>query len=416
MPQVFKRKWESKDGKPQTSDCYYARFQVNGKDYVRSTGEETKKAAVQKMEEMIAELRGGSAIEVHLKNLKQALKELPPEQQERMRRNTAYALLSGIDRKLSIDEAWQAWLDNPGKRNPSPKTLEGYWSQWKRFKTWAGKAGIEFLHEVDVMQAQEYATDLWKSKVSPRTYNAHIQFLRSLFRILHVAAGIEHNPWMEVAKMEAAPEGRRNLTPNELQTICSKAKGPLRYLFALGLYTGMRLGDCVCLRWDEVDFDSGIITHIPMKTRRKKKQIRIPIHPVLSALLDELREQSLGKYLFPEEREAYLKDGGSISKRIQRFLKKDCKIETQESLEEGQRKNAICRVGFHSLRHSFVSLCAANRVPQVAVMELVGHGSPAMTRLYSHAGDEQKLKAITALPALDFTGVIPKTSKTSKTT
>jgi hypothetical protein len=35
-------------------------------------------------------------------------------------------------------------------------------------------------------------------------------------------------------------------------------------------------------------------------------------------------------------------------------------------------------------------------------MELVGHGSPAMTRLYSHAGDEQKSKAIASLPAVQF--------------
>ena len=54
------------------------------------------------------------------------------------------------------------------------------------------------------------------------------------------------------------------------------------------------------------------------------------------------------------------------------------------------------------MRHSFVSLCAANRVPQAAIMEMVGHGSPAMTALYSHAGDEQKVKAIAGLPAIDF--------------
>ena len=68
----------------------------------------------------------------------------------------------------------------------------------------------------------------------------------------------------------------------------------------------------------------------------------------------------------------------------------------------GHRRRAIIRVGFHSLWHSFLSLCAANRVPQVAIMELVGHGSPAMTALYSHAGDEQKAKAIAALPAFAF--------------
>ncbi len=402
MPQVFKRRWETKGGKLRTSDFYYARFQVNGKDYVRSTGAATKKAAEKKMGEMITELREGSGVEQYLKKLKNALKELPPEEQAVIRRDAANSLLSGIDRKLALGDAWQAWLDNPAKRNPGEKTLEGYAGQWKRFKKWAEKKGVEYLHEIDSFRTQEYAADLWGSGVSPRTYNAHVQFLRSLFRILRITASIEQNPWHEVAKMEAATEGRRNLTPDELQVVCSKARGTLRYLFALGLYTGMRLGDCVCLQWDSVDFKAGVITHIPRKTRRKKKQVRIPVHPVLSALLYELRETSRGKYLFPTERKEYLRDGVAISKRIQSHFKDTCQIETSEILEEGQRKNAVCRVGFHSMRHSFISLCAANRVPQVAVMELVGHGSPAMTALYSHAGDEQKLKAITALPSISF--------------
>jgi len=37
-----------------------------------------------------------------------------------------------------------------------------------------------------------------------------------------------------------------------------------------------------------------------------------------------------------------------------------------------------------------------------AIQELVGHGSPAMTMLYSHADDEQKASAINVLPALTF--------------
>jgi len=85
-------------------------------------------------------------------------------------------------------------------------------------------------------------------------------------------------------------------------------------------------------------------------------------------------------------------------------LFESCGIQTTEAPTNGHRRKRIVRVGFHSLRHSFVSLCAANRVPQVAIMELVGHGSPAMTALYSHAGDEQKAKAIAALPAFTFEG------------
>ena len=144
------------------------------------------------------------------------------------------------------------------------------------------------------------------------------------------------------------------LTPGELRKVCQAATGSLRYMIGLGLYTGMRLGDVVTLRWDAVHADQGSIEITPMKTRRLNKKVRLPIHPVLERPANE------------------------------------------------HRKRAIVRVGFHSLRHSFVSLCAAHRVPQVAIMELVGHGSPAMTALYSHAGDEQKAKAIAALPAFAF--------------
>ena len=41
-------------------------------------------------------------------------------------------------------------------------------------------------------------------------------------------------------------------------------------------------------------------------------------------------------------------------------------------------------------------------MPQVAIQELVGHGSPAMTAVYSHSNDKQKASAIAALPAIDF--------------
>jgi integrase len=223
-----------------------------------------------------------------------------------------------------------------------------------------------------------------------------------MFRVLRLSASIEENPWQDIRQKEAATESRRNLTPDELKKVCSKATGSLRYLIALGLYSGMRLGDCACLAWSAVNFENGIIAHVPMKTSRKGRTVRIPIHPVLDSLLRELREDSSGKYLFPEERKSYLHDASLLSRKFKRFLKKTCEIETQDANVTGQRKNTVCRVGFHSLRHSFVSLCAANRVPQVAIMELVGHGSPAMTALYSHAGDEQKTKAITALPSVSF--------------
>jgi len=47
-----------------------------------------------------------------------------------------------------------------------------------------------------------------------------------------------------------------------------------------------------------------------------------------------------------------------------------------------------------------VSICRRAGVAEAVVMELVGHGSPAMTRLYTHGSAEARSAAIAALPAL----------------
>jgi len=401
MPKVFKRK-----GSP----FYYARFQLDGQDHMLSTGTTNRNQALTIMHRMLADKRGTLSVSEMFDDMIQLLdkqtREAANETRQRelwaMRQDMARRLLGAQAEKLALSDAWQAWLDNPKKRNPGPVTIQNYHSEWNRFSAWTEKRHIRFLHEVTPAKAEDYAADLWKSKVSPSTYNQHTTFLKGLFGVLKTKAGLIKNPWDEIPMLTLERESRRMLNPEELKKVCQTATGNLRYMIALGLYTGMRLGDVVTLRWDAIHADQGFIEIMPMKTRRLNKKLRLPVHPVLEVLLNELRVTAgQGEYLFPQDRKAYLKDRSAVTQHFQALFK-SCGIQTTEAATNGHRRKVIVRVGFHSLRHSFVSLCAANRVPQVAIMELVGHGSPAMTTLYSHAGDEQKAKAIAALPAFEF--------------
>ena len=45
-------------------------------------------------------------------------------------------------------------------------------------------------------------------------------------------------------------------------------------------------------------------------------------------------------------------------------------------------------VGFHSLRHTYVSLHAERGTPQAVVQAIGGHGTPSMTTHYTHIGEE----------------------------
>lgn len=388
MAKVFKR------GK-----YYYFRLKVNGRDTWKSTGKTTKDDAEDVAKAHADAHDGKGTVEEFFQALMQKITDLPETERAEIRQKLARRMMMTHQHTLALADAWQVWCDTPLKGNPGTETTTRYAGHWQRFQTWARGRKLEFLHEVTPTDADEYARDLWRDKVSPRTFNAHIIFLRALFTNLKNPAGLFENPWAAIKAMEKRTQGRMNFTPDELATICHKATGAMRYMLAVGLYTGLRLGDVVNLKWATIH--PGRIDLMPRKTARKGKTLTIPLHPVLAALLEERRAQVAGEYVFPDEAALYAHEPGAVSKRFQTFLE-GCGIVTTEAKGE-HRQRAIVRKGFHSLRHSFVSLCAANRVPQVAIQDLVGHGSPAMTALYSHADFDQKQAAIATLPAMAFT-------------
>ena len=172
-------------------------------------------------------------------------------------------------------------------------------------------------------------------------------------------------------------------------------------MVALGLYTALRMGDVACLPWGAVDLPGAVLSLVPSKSRRKgaRAAVQVPLHPGLVGMLGERRGLVTGDWVFPDERAVYLSDRSALPREFGRFLREDCGIKTTEPAGP-QRERAIVRYGFHSLRHSFVSVCRRAGVPEMVVMEMVGHGSPAMTRLYTHSTPESKAAAIATLPEL----------------
>ena len=405
---------------------WYVRFQHGGKDIWRSTKQTSKSKAEDESRKIIEREKGTRSVSIMFDEVLAQITAIEDSaERDKTRRELARKLLQGITARLAISDAWEVWLANPnkGRRGEQKEsTIEGYWAIWKRFavdhkeedkRGWLRREypGVKYLHEVTDTMTDAYAADLWGSGVSPSTFNAHKKFLKSMFQTLSIRAGMELNPWNHIKTLEKETESKRMLSKKELAEVCSSATGERRYWIAIGLYTGLRLGDVITLRWDEVDLDSEEIKRVPLKVDRKgqRKEITIPIHPVLAAMFRELRKDSSdgAVYLFPDAVKKYRRERASITKPMQKFFE-DCGIETTEQATNGHRRKAIVRVGFHSLRHSFVSLCASNKVPQSAIMELVGHGSPAMTAIYTHTTDKARKQAIGKLPAAVFDG---KTAK-----
>lgn len=390
----------------QGSPYWIARVVRGGTDHSWSTGHTDKKKAREWLENKIRELDGKVTVDEALNSLLLALSSLPEQEATGKRREIARLMASaGRDVKMPLADAWAAYCRSPHKkREESDGTRRNYQGHWEAFTAWLGKYKVKFMHEVTPALATAYMGELWgdgRKGISASTFNRHLQFLRRLFALLADEAGMVGNPLEKIVRKEARPESRRAFTGDELAQICRHAKGEMRLLIGIGLFTGLRLGDACLLRWGEVDFDGGALHVVPRKTRRLGKTLTLPLHPALRALLMEAHgrgKRDAAEFVLPEFAARYQHHRSAPALDFGTFLG-SLQIVTTENAPEGvRRQRKVARAGYHSLRHSFASGMARAGAPQVALVEMLGHGSPVMTALYSHAGEESKAAAVKMLP------------------
>lgn len=323
--------------------------------------------------------------------------------------NTAADLGEGV----LLDFAWEAYLEAETRPQSGPETLKHYAGHFKAFAEWMANnhEGVTSLREVNAEHASAFIRHLSARGLSGARINKHIVFLRSFFRVLAPLARMKTNPFAGIAKRHHQPESKRPFTIEQLRTIIETAKGEMKTLFMLGTFTGLRLGDAATLLWSEVDLPRRIITRVPSKTKRKGEPVVVGIPEILAQNLEAVARKNT--YVIPEIATLYKSDGEKLSRHIQAHLEQ-CGIHTTKpgtgfevvrgkegkETEKHTGTRAVVLYGFHSLRHSYVSLHAAAGTPQAVMMKLAGHGSPIMNQHYTHLSAETARTTAAALPTI----------------
>jgi len=316
---------------------------------------------------------------------------------------------------LTITKAWDAFLQSDKRPDTGDATLAQYAFQFTRFEKWIAKQypAVKTLQDVTPAIASAFAKSITGEGRSANTYNKYRSLLTLVFRVLKEPARLTINPWEGIQYKRIMTQGRRELTLAELRKVCEAAKGEMRVMLAIGIYTGLRLGDCATIRWCEVDLMRGFITRIPNKTAKSGKPVVVPIHNALGAMLAEIPMKARKVYVLPGMASDYQAHSYVVTNQVQKHFS-DCDILTHKpgtgfeitinaagkSKKKTTGKRAVVEVGFHSLRHSFVSLCRAANAPSSVVESIVGHSGPAMTRHYTHTGEAAAMSAIASLPSM----------------
>ena len=181
------------------------------------------------------------------------------------------------------------------------------------------------------------------------------------------------------------------LSQEEIQRFLIQARAEGMYeLFMLELTTGMRRGELLALRWDDLDFTTGklridkqvcpvggkLVISEP-KTKAANRTIILPAAMV--DLLDEYKKGVFSDLMFPSRTKPDQPiDPGYVRKRLQVILKRaGCK-----------------KVRFHDLRHTFATLSLENGMDVKTLSAIIGHVSSETTlNTYTHITDEMRRKA-----------------------
>ena len=263
-------------------------------------------------------------------------------------------------------------------------------------------ADCKCLRDVTPALVAEYAAHLRERGLSAGTFNKHVALGRLVCDSLAEAEGLTVNPFAKIARRRDAQHHRKELPWDKLKEVCDAAQGEMKLLLFLGIYTGQRLGDCCRLSWDEVDLMRGWIIITPSKTRsRGGEPLHIPIHPHLRPLLEATPEEQRKGPVLPELAALYERHRDNVTDRVQRLLR-HCGISIHQA-DTGPKtqRRAVLQYGFHSLRHTTVTLLQEAGVPQAVVQRIVGHRTVAMTNRYTHVGRQAISEAMAKLPSLD---------------
>ena len=178
------------------------------------------------------------------------------------------------------------------------------------------------------------------------------------------------------------------LARDELQRFLIQAKAEGYYeLFLLDLATGLRRGELLALQWDDLDFETGVLTiskqvslvrgKIVMSVPKTKSSIRkLVLPPAVVQVLREYRESVHSRWMFPSPvLEDLPLNPGSVYDRLQLIL-----------------EHANCKqVRFHDLRHTFATLALQNGMDVKTLSAMLGHVSAATTLdIYTHSTSDMQ--------------------------
>ena len=337
---------------------------------------------------------------------------------------------SGIDpnaaKVMTVNDAFDRYISR--KYDLKPTTKSNYQFNYDHFVREG--FGQEKIGKIRYSDVKKFYYDLMKERgIKPRTLDGINTVIHSTFKMAVRDEIIRSNPaegvmaeikksdlWVKTRKCGLTVPEQRDLV--EFMKDSHQFKGWVPVITVL-LGTGMRIGECLGLRWEDIDLDKRLISvnHnlVDYQDRDIRKQVRkiqttktragvrmIPmIDEVYEAFITEFELQSAIGFC-EEEIDGYsgfiftttdqkLMSRSAVNNAIHRIVRIHNEEEEKKAKAEGREPILIPQFSAHQLRHTFCTRFCENETNLKVIQSIMGHSDITTTMdIYADATPEKK--------------------------
>lgn len=367
-------------------NVYWIGWRHGGKQFRRSTGKTTK-------DEAESELAKLNALE--MARASDALTE------------EFFATVTGRTvKRQRLDEFLKQWLVE-AKGSVTPHSYDKYQHVIGEFSDFvqAESTGL-VLQDVTQDHVARYLGQK-RSKCTLATVKGFRRILGAVFLRAQNLGLVRGNP-VALAKLPATRDEetseKRPFTLAEVRDLHSRADAFWAYMIMAGFFTGQSLGDLVTLKRANVDLRENVLR---LARRKSNTRVIVPLATPLRELLLKIWPKNESDFFWPTQAGRYLNCGASSFSQEFYELLTSAGLVTPRNLDKKQHgkgrtvKRVMSGLGFHNLRHTFVTNLKNNGAVDSVAKELAGHRSTAVSTRYTHLPVETLAKAINSLPTFD---------------
>ena len=240
---------------------------------------------------------------------------------------------------------------------------------------------------------QDLVDRLVASGLSPSSVRNAILPLRAIYRRALSRSEVLVNPTLGLALPAVRASRERVAHPREAKALLEALVPEDRPVWASALYAGLRRGELRALRWQDVDFDTGLIRverswddrEGPIAPKSRAGRRRVPLAKPLRAYLaaHRLQTRSDEVELVFGRMDGRAFDSDALTRRARRAWKGE----------------GLTPIGLHECRHTYAGFMIAAGVNAKALSVYMGHSSITITLdRYGHLmpGNEDEAAAMLA--------------------